>query len=80
VITGIGARSCISSSGLGEEGRETMKEDNDHPKVVYLHKYRMRRRKLNWPCGTGRHPRNSKTVWIPIKKEEAQESEDNEDR
>jgi hypothetical protein len=45
-----------------------MKEDNDHPKVVYLNKYK-RRRKISWPWAAGQHPLDGKNPWPPSKDE-----------
>jgi hypothetical protein len=45
---------------------KAMKVDNDHPKVVYLNKYK-RRRKISWPCAAEQHPWDWKNPWLPSK-------------
>jgi hypothetical protein len=43
-----------------------MKEDNDLPKVVYLNKYK-KRKKIDWPCAAGQHPLDWRNPWPPSK-------------
>jgi hypothetical protein len=56
-----------------------MKDDNDLPKVVYLNKYK-KRKKNNWACITEANPWNWKSTWPPGKGEDLTEKENKEKR
>jgi len=62
-----------------QEARKSMKEDNDLPKVVYLNKYK-KRKKINWSCVTEANPWDWKNTWPPSKDEDLTEKESKEKR
>jgi hypothetical protein len=53
------------------------REDNDHPKVVYLNKYK-KRKKISWPWA--RHPWDWKNPWPLSKDEDSPQNDDKEER